>query len=145
MARPRKPTALLELTGALRKDPQRYRNRANEPRPTTAIGEPPADFLRPDSSLAARHLRIWHELIEQAPPGVLTGCDRAILVSACRIQAAIECGKTEPAMFGQLRAALNDMGMTPVARSRVSGARQKPEAEDEWDKLAGEVRRSRAN
>lgn len=144
MSRARKPTALLELTGALRKDPQRYRDRANEPRPDTSIGEPPADFIRTDSSLAARHLRIWHEFIAEAPPGVLTGCDRKILANACRIQAAIEYGKATPAMFNQLRVYLNDMGMTPAGRSRVSGARQKPE-EDEWEELASEIRRQRAN
>ena len=54
MSRARKPTALLELTGALRKDPQRYRDRANEPRPDTSIGEPPADFIRTLRFLAGR-------------------------------------------------------------------------------------------
>ncbi len=145
MGRPRKPTALLELNGSLKRNPQRYRDRADEPRPTSAIGDPPADFLRSDSSLAARHLRIWYELLAQAPDGVLTGCDRMILENTCRLQAKIECGERSAAVFNQVRSNLSDLGMTPAGRSRVSGARQKPEGEDEWDKLAGEVRRSQAN
>ena len=41
MSRPRTPTNILELRGALKKDPQRRKLRANEPKPETAIGLPP--------------------------------------------------------------------------------------------------------
>ena len=40
--RPRKPTNLLEITGALRKNPKRARERAGEPRPNGSLGDPPA-------------------------------------------------------------------------------------------------------
>lgn len=144
MPRPRKPTALLELNGAFKKNPARAAARFDEPRPTTGIGDPPADFLRTESTLAARHLRIWHELIAQAPEGVLTGCDRMILANTCRIQAAIEGGKTDPGMFNQLRGHLNDMGMTPVGRSKVAGTKKKPDSQNPWEAMRAETR-PRAN
>ncbi|UWZ84642.1 hypothetical protein [Occallatibacter riparius] len=39
--RPRKPTNLLEITGALRKNPSRARARQGEPQPALGLGEPP--------------------------------------------------------------------------------------------------------
>jgi hypothetical protein len=65
MARPNKPTALLELNGAFKKDPARRRAREHEPKPSGPLGEPPASF--PPNQKQA-----WLELSSQAPPGVLT-------------------------------------------------------------------------
>ena len=89
----RKSTVLLELSGATKHDPARYRDRADEPRPTTPIGDPPAEFMGPKFK---RHRALWFELIEQRPGGVLTGCDRYLVANACRIQVIIEQGR--PAM-----------------------------------------------
>src|ERR1700678_4196096 len=142
MGRPRKPTRLLELNGALKRNPQRYLDRANEPRPTSAVGDPPEDFLRPHSTLAARHLRIWHELLAQAPHGVITGCDRMLLENTCRLQAQIECGERSAAVFNQVRSNLADLGMTPAGRSKVSVARPKSsegEVKDEGKEVVDKI------
>jgi hypothetical protein len=45
MARPRKPTAALELKGAFKKDPQRKAERKDEPKPSGAVGHAPAFFV----------------------------------------------------------------------------------------------------
>jgi hypothetical protein len=59
-----------ELTGAKKKDPQRYRNQG--PQNLNAIGEPPKVF-----SLAQK--QVWYELIENSPPEVLTKADSIIV------------------------------------------------------------------
>jgi hypothetical protein len=142
MPRPRTPTKVLELRGAYRKNPKRALDRANEPRPTSPIGDPPAEFLNEFSQTAKRHLRIWYELIAQDPGGVLTGSDRIILQSACRIQAAIEQGDRSPAMFGQLKGHLSEMGMTPAGRSKTAGPKPKGErGENPYEALARETSR----
>lgn len=71
----RKPTAVLEQSGSLAKHPDRARDRANEPRPDGPLGPPPDDFLR-DTPEMKKHLAAWDELIDIAPPGVLTKSDR---------------------------------------------------------------------
>jgi hypothetical protein len=139
MGRPRTPTLILEAKGAFRHDPARGRARENEPRPETGIGDPPADFLRPESAMAARCLRIWHEFIAHAPPGLLTGNDRVMLATACRTQADIEAGDRSPARIGQLRGLLNDLGMSPASRSKVSVRKHEPDdKENPWAQLARE-------
>ena len=56
MARPRKPTALLELQGAFNHDPQRKRARQNEPLFTTPLPDPP-ETLRPYFAKAWRQIK----------------------------------------------------------------------------------------
>lgn len=129
------------MSGALKRSPGRYQDRVDEPRPTTPIGEPPADFLL-TTKVSKEKLRIWHELIKDAPTGVLTGCDRTLLANTCRIQAAIEGGDCTAAMFSQLRAHLGEMGMTPAGRSKVEGPKKDSGAKNPWQELAGEARRA---
>src|ERR1700744_4488376 len=84
MGRPRKSKAELELSGSFAKHPERKGARANEPKPDGPLGPPPKCF-DPDGYLGAKHIEIWHELVSQAPPGVLTSADRAHLELACRL------------------------------------------------------------
>jgi hypothetical protein len=145
MGRPRKPTRVLEMSGAFRKDPARGRARANEPRPTTAVGDPPVDFLNSFSPTAKRHLEIWRQFVEQAPEGVLTGCDRQMLANACRLQAQIERGGASAGMYSQMRAYLGEMGMTPASRSKVDAGPKRKTTNDSsaWECLATEAARRR--
>ena len=76
--RPRKPTAVLEDTGAFKHDPKRGLARANEPKPVGPVGEPPAYF-------DASHREVWDEYIAEAPRGVLTTADRKQLELAVRL------------------------------------------------------------
>jgi len=135
MTRPRKATALLEMSGSIKKDPKRYANRADEPRPTSPIGDPPAEFLK-ETKEAQTKLRIWHEIIADAPDGVLTGCDRMMLANACRIQGAIEGGDYSAALLGQMRTYLGDMGMTPAGRSKVAAPKKQNGATNPWEEFA---------
>ena len=61
MGRKRKPTAVLEMSGAFKKNPDRRRN---EPESTGPLGSPPESFSKPE-------VEAWRVLVERAPTGVL--------------------------------------------------------------------------
>jgi hypothetical protein len=117
MPEPRKPTAILESSGAFDKNPQRRGARANEPVPSGEIGDPPKGF---DKTLKS----IWREFITEAPPGVLKNSDRKNLELACLVMKEIRRGTAKAADRAQLHKCLVSMGMTPADRSRVSVAKK---------------------
>lgn len=112
MPRPRKPTALLEMAGAFKKDPKRRRARDNEPTPDGPIGEPPPD-LQPDVAAA------WGEIVRTCPAGVLTKADRIAVRSAARLLAAENAGTIAVGERAQFHRLLESLGMTPRGRSYV--------------------------
>jgi hypothetical protein len=134
MARPRKPTAVLELTGAFRKDPQRKKARASEPVPTGVIGIPPVHF-------DAIHAAVWYEVISMIPAGVLTGADRIMVELTCSLICGLRNGTSERGDKALLKGCLASMGMTPAERSKIS-VPKKPEEVDDIGALAAEIRNS---
>ena len=148
--RPRKPTAVLEASGAFERNPQRRAERENEPEANGPVGDPPDYF-------DANHRKVWFELVRKAPAGVLALSDAANLEIAVRLMVKMRnaparmpkwlqmLGKLLKALGwedidieemrdafrsaiginGQelaiLRAALSSMGMTPSDRSKVHG------------------------
>jgi len=144
MGRPRKPTAVLELNGAFRKDPQR--RRPEEPRDARALGDPP-------ERLPVDVVPFWRELVDQVQGGVLTYRDRWAVELAARlmakavgeqsaseIMALIESAELESndikallkretissAELSTLRSLLAALGMTPADRSKLSVPTEKP-------------------
>lgn len=85
--RPPKPTKLLELTGALRKNPGRYRARAEEPK-SPPLGEAPRKFMvfHPDTGYQdAEKLRaIWDNCVAMWP--WLEFADRDMLEYYCELK-----------------------------------------------------------
>jgi hypothetical protein len=76
MARPRTPTATLELAGAFKKNPARKKARANEPVVDTPLGDPP-------ESLHQVERIVWAEMAEEGH--WLTGADRFLFEIAVRL------------------------------------------------------------
>jgi hypothetical protein len=76
MGRPRKPAALLELSGAFRKNPDR--RRTDEPKDPRALGEPPG-------RLPVDAIPYWEELANMVGGGVLTFRDRWVVEIAARL------------------------------------------------------------
>lgn len=76
--RPRKPSKVLELSGAFDKNPKR--RRAGEPEDNRELGDPPA-------YLPAEALPCWVEIAQMAIPGVLTYADRYAVEIAARLMA----------------------------------------------------------
>lgn len=121
MARPRKPTAALELKGAFKQNPSRKAERKGEPKPDTAVGPPP-NSLPGDASI------IWHELSSHG--FWLTGADRLLLEIACRLFADFRGDKLDGGGLSRLITALAKLGFSPTDRSKVQapGAKE-PEAD----------------
>jgi hypothetical protein len=74
--RPRKSAAILEMSGTIRNHPGRYEDVPPEPETKGPIGDPPADFLRPNSGDAAKMAALWNKIVDEAPIGLLTVSDR---------------------------------------------------------------------
>ncbi|NVD41283.1 hypothetical protein HT585_20620 [Ensifer sp. HO-A22] len=121
MARPRKPTAALELKGAYKKDPQRKAERKDEPKPSGAVGLAP-DFFDADERL------IWDDL---AGFGFwLTDADRLMLEIAVKLMSMFRKGTLDGGGISKLITALSKLGFSPTDRSKVQapGAKE-PEAD----------------
>lgn len=123
MGRPAKPTAVLELVGAYKKNPQRKRK--NEPKPAQGIGK----FTEGPTDLSS----IWDEVVAQTVPGVMTMSDRLALEMVCRLMAEIR-SKPDEISVGKVTALCNLLGrfgLTPADRAKVAVPEE--EKEDEWD------------
>jgi hypothetical protein len=121
MARPRKPTAALELKGAFKKDPQRAEARKSEPKPYGAIGDPP-------EALNEAEQKLWGEL---AGYGFwLTSADRLMLEIAVKLMVSFRSNTLDGGGISKLIAALAKLGFSPTDRSKVQapGAKE-PEAD----------------
>lgn len=121
MARPRKPTAALELKGAFKKDPSRKVARKNEPKPDGAIGNPPSFFDADEKA-------IWVDL---AGYGFwLTDADRLMLEIAVKLMSMFRKNALDGGGISKLITALSKLGFSPTDRSKVQapGAKE-PEAD----------------
>lgn len=112
MARPRKPTNVLHLAGAFRKNPQRLAARANEPKPGAPLGDPP-------TWMDARERECWHWIADRCPPGVLTNADEGALELAAEMRALVVKRKADGETRRLLKALYTELGMTPASRSKV--------------------------
>jgi len=127
MARPRKPTAVLELSGAFEHDPQRKRA---DPEPAGPVGEPPR-WLSP---IAAQ---CWREMVADAPARVLTSADRPVLAVAARIYAKVQQDEPTPVQeLTLLLRCLAELGATPASRSKVTQRPEEKSTASPWDRLA---------
>lgn len=121
MPRARKPTAVHELTGALKKNPARFTDRANEPHDNRPLGDPPMHLTAPQ-------IVAWQEIERIAPAGVLCFADRlAVEVTAILLAAFRELGLTLPdPKLRRLESMLGQLGLTPATRSKVTAVRAAP-------------------
>jgi hypothetical protein len=113
MPRPRKPTAILERTGAFLRHPERKRARANEPAPSGPLGDPPARLS--DVEAAA-----WQELADQLPSGVAKRSDRAMFELISRLTARQWQGNLTLNGMRILASLLGKFGVGPSERSKVT-------------------------
>lgn len=114
MARPRKPSALHAITGALEHDRARFVDRANEPHDDRALGPPP-DRMEPAERAA------WLEIERLAP--WLTYPDRIAVEVTAGLLARFRqagAGLMEPPKLTRLETMLGRLGLTPSDRSKVA-------------------------
>ncbi len=157
----RKPTRLLELSGAFRRHPER--RRANEPHDDRLLGHPP-------ERLPAEVIPYWDEIAAMCAPGVLKRADRWAVELAARLmfkaaekpslgavaeiverleldsqqaKALIASAEINSSELQMLRSLLGSLGLTPVDRSRLSVPADKPT--NRFAALAAEAMKHRPN
>lgn len=130
--RPRKPLSHHQATGADRKNPQRFRDRVDEPKCESPLGPPPPAFLPGEngyhSSEAKALLAIWHEVVAQAEASNvdLTFADRLTVENLCRCQRTIRAStRPQSGQLAQAKAYLSELGLTPAGRTRVAARKAK--------------------
>jgi hypothetical protein len=138
--RPPKPTNLLELTGAFRKNPARRKARENEPQAPHIPLAPPASYMRFHPELGyqkAEKLRaIWENCLTMWP--WVTFSDRDAIEDYCDLKykkgEGIKLSGTELSAMIKIR---TDLGGTGVGRAKlgvslagVPGRKEKEKAAD---------------
>jgi hypothetical protein len=103
------PTPLKMIRG----NPGKRPLNKNEPEPAGPLGDPPASWT-------GEQCAIWHEVVNAAPAGVLTGSDRLLVELTARNVAQVRTvSEVTPAQSAELRRCLGEMGMTPSERGRL--------------------------
>ena len=121
MGRHKIPLELARLSGATKKDPQRYRNKV--PKSKFPLGEPPGGMI--DGAAEA-----WCEISAACAAGVLTRADRIILEITANLLAEY---RSDPPGFavGKLRHLVScfaRLGMSPSDRTCL-GVAEEPSGE----------------
>ncbi|TJZ91611.1 hypothetical protein FA743_10975 [Paracoccus gahaiensis] len=112
MSRHRNSLAKARLTGADRKNPQRYRDRSEPKLSGRTLGEP-------SSYLTAEARRAWRIIATELPWLVYE--DRALVEMVAIQRGQIIAGKSLSGMaLRSYRAGLASLGATPVDRQRVN-------------------------
>lgn len=142
----RKPTALLEASGAFDKNPSRRRDREDEPVPEGPLGGPPEDWVTgaaAGSPQCQAWVNIWDEVTTMAQFGVLSSMDRMHVENICYLQHRIRrmargAMKWSTSDFNELNKHLGQIGCIPSERSRVKGQTKTAEVAGEWAELAAD-------
>lgn len=116
MARPRKPTNILNAAGAFERNPKRKRERANEPVPVGELGDPP-------SWMTAAQCVVWDEVKACIPQFTACGMDREAFIALVRMAEAVRQPKFILGATEAYMRALGRFGMTPADRSKVQTVR----------------------
>lgn len=111
MPKPRLTPALARVTGADKRSPGRFKDRANPK--VAALGEPPQRLSQPIKAA-------WLDLADDLP--WLARSDRAMLELIARLVVMAQEPGAPVAVLAQLRLALSSLAATPVDRSKVAVA-----------------------
>ena len=126
MARHPQARETAELKGAHKKHPERYRG--EQIKSAYPVGLPPDDMGEPAKA-------IWHELVELALPGVLTGADRLLFRVLCDLVAEYNSNPVEfkVGKYTHLIGLCARFGMSPADRQKFVS--DKPESKNEFEDL----------
>ncbi len=131
MARPPKPTALLQLQGTYRAD--RHEKRSREPRAKGTLDAP--DWLAPEARAE------WDRVVEAyAEAGVVTPLDRAMLATFCQLWARyVEAEQAEPyapvpiSHVVSMANIANRLGLDPSGRVKLPVQEEPDPRPNPWD------------
>jgi hypothetical protein len=111
MARPRTPTALLELRGAFKNHPSRLKGRKNEPLVLTGLPDPPHRLAEPVRSM-------WQEM--KVRGFWLTSADKYLVEIAATLMAAHREDRLKSAGAAMLIGLLGKLGFSPNDRAKLN-------------------------
>ncbi len=108
----RKPTNVLQLSGAFARNPNRTRT---DPQPRGPVGSAPRQ-----TPITFR--KAWSMIVNACPDGVLADRDR---IAVELVASLFKEFRSDPALFpavkfARLQSLLADLGMSPAAASRVA-------------------------
>ena len=109
MPKPRTPLAVARANGAMKKNPQRYRNR-HEPVDDRPLGDPP-DWLKPDAREA------WLEMVPHLP--WLRYCHRSIVALTAYLAGKLRTGALGVSGMVLLTQCLGSLGATPASFQKI--------------------------
>jgi hypothetical protein len=122
MPQPRKPTNLLELTGAFKNHPSRLAARNGEPVPDGPLGSAPRHWWvkhdHPNYAQCQELCKLWREVSRMAP--WLTSADRHTVEDVCDLRLKARQGTIRPGERNVLRALSNACGLDPSGRLRIN-------------------------
>lgn len=133
MARPPKSLRFHSISGAMEKNPQRFRDRQVQPDCEEPLGPPPQDWIdRAESSLEARALvSAWEEIAASlALFGLGTAGDRMAVRAACQLKVRVDRGGFKMSEFNGFRAMLSDLGLTEAGRAKLQRPAAKRDPRD---------------
>jgi hypothetical protein len=148
MGRRRKTEAEHQLAGTFEKHPERAAAYKNAPKPSgPTIGDPPQCFVAIANTFSGEKLmEIWHQIVDECPPGVLTRSDRMWLELTCRSIYRIRHGSAKGGDWGRVESFLSKMAMNPSDRPKVQlgggaapASRNGSEEVNTFEQLAEEV------
>jgi hypothetical protein len=117
MAAHRKLTNVMNLSGAIDRNPKRHADRANNPETNGPLGPPPSGFT--DDECAA-----WNEIVSTVAEGVLCRSDRTGLEIAAKCFNLARGG--DFAAMREWRMWCPRFGLTPADRTHVAVPNAKP-------------------
>ena len=115
------PTNVHFLTGSAKKNPDRMKKRADEPKDKRDID------VKPHLALKTKLEKdCYKELVDNCIPSVLKQCDKTAVMVAARLLARFVDDDATSAETAQLIKLLGQFGMTPSERTRIKVTQDKP-------------------
>lgn len=129
MARPRKSVAE-NLKRNFGSNAGRLLSRLAEPIPAGALGAAPAH-------LSAARKELWKSVARSVPAGVATSADQIAFELLVELIEAQRSGRLGPGDRPHLLRLLEQFGLTPASRSKVSAVKPAEKRENEWSEFGG--------
>lgn len=128
MGRPRKPTKVLDISGAFKRNPKRKREREFEPQIDEPLGDPPP-------FLVGTAVDVWREL--QAIGYWLTAGERLMVEQTARLAGLDRVGAACPADRTLVSSNLTKLGFDSINRSKVVAKKNGNERKDPAEAFFG--------
>lgn len=120
----RKSLSELEASGAIAKNPGRFKNRTESSEPKKPLGKAPRH-------LSEEQQKVWRELVAATEEGMLSAGDAIMVEIVVRLTMKMRAGEmTKTSEHIALANQMEKLGMTPVGRTRFDIPAPKKQDDD---------------